>query len=382
MTNGETVTVSEIDTGGASREGGDGEAVVDYADGVIGRVEAVIADTLNLEPKEIPDIRDEALGGIAADAIAGHHPDASIHTQVAVIDAVEERLGIREGGDPASPLLPIETTREGRDAVTNAIADLYTREVQIAGHDAGVVAAGIVDEMAHRYGLGGDVEMVTNSSTARVDDETPIHLDDGTRDNPYDSSAQSAESFMGVGVNVETGNFDSTLLPRSEDEGLNAIHDKYHEGESLSVGEKMRAGRDTIVTSLGEIQMHTDAAYRSTGLDEILHHISTGRIEGVRGEGDEYHENDDGTSNNNGVDWYLGGVAPRYGEFVIEVPARPDYFQLAFDNGTRLAQGGAARHVKSSGYRHPVPITMANVIFEKDGRYFRVKMEDFPSRMQ
>lgn len=179
--------------------------------------------------------------------------------------------------------------------------------------------------------------------------------------------------FMGIGVNPDTGNFDAELMPRSQDDERNRIHDRFRQGEQLSVGEAIQNGRDRIVTALGEIDLRSDAVYRGISIDDLRRYAESGLVEGASDE-DEYKESDDGSLNNNaGVDWYLGGTAPRYGTIVLEVPARPDYFQPAVDNGTRLAAGGFARHFKSSGSQKPVPLAMVSVLTRdaKTGEYTR-----------
>ncbi len=186
------------------------------------------------------------------------------------------------------------------------------------------------------------------------------------------------DPFMGIGINVETGNFDTALMPRSEDELKNAAQDKIRRGEPMTLSEGLRAGgRDTIAIRLGELELQTDAAYRATDLGEIASHLETGYI--ASREGDEYIVTDDGHDNNGGVDWFLGGVAQRYGNTIIEVPARPDYFQPASDNGTHLGRGAVARHFKSSGHTKPIPVAMANVISKHPitGEYARMTPREF-----
>lgn len=183
------------------------------------------------------------------------------------------------------------------------------------------------------------------------------------------------DSLFGAGVNPESGNYDVRLMPRSEDASRNAIDDKVDSGEPLSVFESMNAGRDTVETHIGDIELLPDRAYRATDERELGAILETGYA-GGRDEGDEYME-----GNNKGIDWYLGGVAPRYGKIILESPARPDYFEPAIDNGTHMAKGSMARHMKSSGSAHPVPKELITVIAQdKNGIYSRIPMSQHEHR--
>lgn len=68
--------------------------------------------------------------------------------------------------------------------------------------------------------------------------------------------------------------------------------------------------------------------------------------------------NDKSEFNNAGVNWYLGGVDPKYGNVVIECPAYKKYFVPANDNGCGMVMDPFVRHMKSSGFKNPVPFDL------------------------
>ena len=76
----------------------------------------------------------------------------------------------------------------------------------------------------------------------------------------------------------------------------------------------------------------------------------------------EYIQDGQRFNNNKGVDWYLGGVSLRYGNVIIECPASKEYFCPAYDNGCHLSMNPTVRHMKSSGYINPVPMSMVRLI--------------------
>ena len=161
------------------------------------------------------------------------------------------------------------------------------------------------------------------------------------------------------GVHTETGLYHMDEMPPAEDERLKAIRDKQLRGEPLTIGESLRAGRDSTVGRLGDYELRADHVYRAVGKDALDAYVLAGMVVGAGGleVEDEYED-----GNNKGVDWYLGGVALRYGMIVLEAPADPNYFQPASQNGHALAVDPRVRHMKSSGSRNPVPMTNVRVI--------------------
>lgn len=92
--------------------------------------------------------------------------------------------------------------------------------------------------------------------------------------------------------------------------------------------------------------------------------LNTGFIYGnsETDEYEEYIENGHVYNNNKGVDWYLGGIEPSYGEYIIACPAYKEYFIPAYDNGNHLSINPMVRHMKSSCYKNPVPMSLVKLI--------------------
>lgn len=159
------------------------------------------------------------------------------------------------------------------------------------------------------------------------------------------------------GIHPETGLFHTEHMPLPEDPQLRLIREKQMAGEPLSFGEAINAGRDTtfkgieeqVGTSVEVFQTKPDHVYRAIGYDLLKLYQQEGAVTGF-GEEDEYEP-----GNNNGVDWYLGGAALKYGEVILEAPADPEYFRPADNQGGALAKDPTVRHMKSSGHANPVP---------------------------
>lgn len=162
----------------------------------------------------------------------------------------------------------------------------------------------------------------------------------------------------------ENENYDARFIPLSTDSKLRAIQEKIMNGVELSLTEKIMAGRDHTVKEIDGYQLKPDCVYRAISKELYDQYLDMGYIYGYD-ENDEYIEYEkDGKiyNNNKGVDWYLGGVSLKYGDVVIECPASHKYFTLAFDNGCRLSIDPSVRHMKSSGFKNPVPISMVKLI--------------------
>lgn len=160
--------------------------------------------------------------------------------------------------------------------------------------------------------------------------------------------------------------YNSHEMPLSNDPKLKQVQEKLLRGESLSIFDKMIAGRDHPVKEINGYQLKPDHCYRA--ISEKLFNIykEKGFIVGT-GEDDEYQEKIvDGNiyNNNKGVDWYLGGAEPRYGEIVLECPADKEYFVPANDNGCGMSYDPTVRFLKSSGAKKPIPVSMITNVFD------------------
>lgn len=163
-----------------------------------------------------------------------------------------------------------------------------------------------------------------------------------------------------LGLHPETGLYHTDHMPPPENPALRAIREKQLAGEQLSIGEAMNAGRDTTMGQFGEYTTKPDHAYRTVDEAGLAAYEAAGAITG-QGEMDEFKEGE----NNSGVDWYLGGVATKYGNIILEMPATPDYFVPAHDFGSKLAKDPKVRHMKSSGTLNPIPLAHVTV-YQKD----------------
>lgn len=155
-------------------------------------------------------------------------------------------------------------------------------------------------------------------------------------------------------------------MPLSKDERLRKIQEKVSRGENLNILEKRLVGRDHPTKELFGYQLKPDHCYRTISRDLLEVYKKTGYIYGTS-EDDEYQEyveNGQNYNNNKGVDWYLGGVELKYGEIVLECPAYKDYFVAANDFGSRMATDPNIRHMKSSGSKNPVPMSLITNVFD------------------
>ena len=163
--------------------------------------------------------------------------------------------------------------------------------------------------------------------------------------------------------------YNSNTMPLSNDPIFREIQEKVIKGEPLTIVEKVKNGRDHPVKELYGYQLKPDHCYRAVSAELFEIYKKQGFIYGY-GSDDEYQEyveNGKVFNNNKGVDWYLGGVSLKYGNYdkiVIECPADKAYFTPAFDNGCRLSADPTVRHLKSSGMKNPIPITMLTNVFD------------------
>lgn len=158
--------------------------------------------------------------------------------------------------------------------------------------------------------------------------------------------------------------YNSHLMPLSMEKELRIAQEKIINGEEITMREKVLLGRDHPVKCLGNYVLKPNCVYRAVSKEQFNKYLEWGYIYG-NDENDEYIEKEENGqiyNNNRGVDWYLGGVSLRYGEVIIECPALNQYFTPAYDNGCHLSFDPTVRHMKSSGFKNPVPVSMIKVI--------------------
>lgn len=158
--------------------------------------------------------------------------------------------------------------------------------------------------------------------------------------------------------------YDSLTMPLSNDQELRIALEKVLYNIPLTPRDKILLGRDHPIKEIDGYVLKTNCVYRAVSVNTYNRYLETGYIYGVN-EDDEYEEIlIDGKlfNNNKGVDWFLGGVCLKYGEVIIECPALKEYFVPAYDNGTHLSFDPLVRHMKSSGYKNAVPMSLVRLI--------------------
>ena len=163
--------------------------------------------------------------------------------------------------------------------------------------------------------------------------------------------------------------YDSRTMPGTSDPELIQIYQKLANGEKLNLRESVKLpGHDHPVKVLGDYECKPNCCYRAVSQETYELYKQTGFIQDLRNNAqDNYIEvKEDGSyyTNNAGIDWYLGGVGLRYGDIIIECPASKEYFEPAYDNGTRLSADPTVRHMKSSPKRNPIPMSMVTNVFD------------------
>lgn len=153
--------------------------------------------------------------------------------------------------------------------------------------------------------------------------------------------------------------YDATQMPLSNDPRLRQVQEKIINGEELTTGDKLLAGRDHPVKTLYGYDFKPNYAYRAISNEAYEAYKKAGYVVGF-GDNDEFIAG----QNNLGVDWYLGGVDPKYGkgEVILECPADKRYFTPTLDNGSGMALDPSIRHMKSSGSKNPIPMTMIKIV--------------------
>lgn len=124
---------------------------------------------------------------------------------------------------------------------------------------------------------------------------------------------------------------------------------KLHAREPLTIKEKIDSGRDSVFVGreIPGIVFKPDHAYRMIDEATLEKYMREDSIEGEHATPDIFtHE---GEVANAGVDWYLGGACPRYGNIVIETPADMRKFVIADKDKNMMAKNPFVRHIKSQG---------------------------------
>lgn len=159
-------------------------------------------------------------------------------------------------------------------------------------------------------------------------------------------------------------NYNVNEMSLSDDPYLKIVQEKIINGIELSIKEKRIAGRDHPVKSIDGYVLKPDCVYRAISEELYNKYCETGFVYGYSVDDEFKYYIKDGKTyyNNKGVDWYLGGVCLKYGKVIIECPASKEYFIPAPDNGCKMSYDPIVRHMKSSGYKNPVPMYMVKLI--------------------
>lgn len=161
--------------------------------------------------------------------------------------------------------------------------------------------------------------------------------------------------------------YDVRTMPLSQNIELKTAQEKILNNVPLTLKDKLLLGRDNTITQLGSYEFLPNYVYRCISKELYEIYLKTGYIYGnsENDEYEEYIENGHVYNNNKGVNWYLGGIEPSYGEYIIACPAYKEYFTPAYDNGNHLSINPMVRHMKSSGYKKPVPMNLVKLVNEE-----------------
>lgn len=170
--------------------------------------------------------------------------------------------------------------------------------------------------------------------------------------------------------------YNAKTLPLSANSELRIVQERYARGERFFT----LLGRDQkkIKKELGDYQCKSNYCYRAISKETYEIYKKMGFISDNRPNTNEYmefvDENGKVSTNNSGIDWYLGGAAPggEYGMIVIECPADMNYFQPAIDNGSHMTIDPNVRHMKSSPKTNPIPFSMITNVFD----YEKIKEQE------
>ena len=155
----------------------------------------------------------------------------------------------------------------------------------------------------------------------------------------------------------EKGLIDAMLVPLSKNEEVRKTQERVINGESLTIQDRIKM-RDSAKTEIDGIKLYSDHMYRAIGTTDALRdYLKRGTIND-NGQGKGYAE----------VDWYLGGMAPRYGKIILEVPANPNNFELADDYGGFMSGNPYVKHAHSSNVNPISTSEISRVLFlNKEG---------------
>ena len=171
------------------------------------------------------------------------------------------------------------------------------------------------------------------------------------------------------GVNPKTGLYEKGRMPIAPENVENhsfmqKVAKKMSSGESLTLTEKMSA-RDGIIYEFNGYKLKPDCCYRKAGPSEIEHYKKTSFVDGNI-DLKTLNRNDGSTIRGrvDTIDWFLGATTPRYGEILIETPAKAEYFVPVEKPGAKgnLLADPDAIHMHSSGIVDPIPMSEVRII--------------------
>lgn len=158
----------------------------------------------------------------------------------------------------------------------------------------------------------------------------------------------------------QSDRFNINDMPLSSSEDLRKIQEKVLRGEPLKVFEMIKVGRDPTIKEIDGYECLPDHAYRAISAKDYLEYMHQGFVGNPNKV--DFEEYPDGTSNNGGVDWYLGGASTRYGNVIIEAPADKKYFVTSRDGGNGMSSDPTIKHIKSSNGENAVPFSAIKVV--------------------
>lgn len=228
----------------------------------------------------------------------------------------------------------------------------------------------------------------------RVDQEVKASLNQDMDDDS--AKIQQQKNRLKELEQIRNSTYNANEMPLSNKPDLREAQEKLIKGVELSFKDKLILGRDHPIKNIDGYELKPNCVYRAISEELYNEYLEKGYIYGydINDEYQEYTENGQTYNNNKGVDWYLGGVDLKYGTVIIECPASKEYFIPAFDNGSGMALDPTVRHMKSSGFKKPVPMSMVRLIkhpnikidinelnnsdivknaFEIDKEYFKLK---------
>ena len=177
------------------------------------------------------------------------------------------------------------------------------------------------------------------------------------------TSATSKIGFQFFANKKDT--FDVKDMPLSNEPELRIAQEKLLKGENLSLSETIKLGRDHPLKTIGEYECKSNCCYRAIYKDCLDAYLKQGYIGGKGREYEEFiDENGKISTNNSGVDWYLGGYSKKYGNIVIECLADKNYFITAYDGGNHMSRDPNVKHMKSSPKNNPIPVSKITNIFD------------------